>query len=102
MLTLYQGLASSVNCISAYLMKQIGPQPMIEMARNMGISSPMDPYPSLCLGVPDISVFEMTAAYSTFANKGTASRPQYLLRITDNKGAVLQEFTTKHTEVIPE
>lgn len=101
-LTLYQGLASSVNCISAYLMKQIGPQPMIDMARNMGITSPMDPYPSLCLGVPDISVFEMTGAYSTFANKGTASRPQYLLRITDNKGAVLQEFTTRHTEVIPE
>jgi penicillin-binding protein 1A len=101
-LTLYQGLAGSVNCISAYLMKQIGPQPMIDMARRMGITSPMDPYPSLCLGVPDISVYEMTSAYSTFANKGTSSQPQYLLRITDNKGAVLQEFTAKHTEVVSE
>ncbi|HYV94262.1 MAG TPA: transglycosylase domain-containing protein [Chitinophagales bacterium] len=101
-LTLYQGLASSVNCVSAYLMKQIGPQPMIDMARRMGITSPMDPYPSLCLGVPDISVYEMTSAYSTFANKGTSSQPQYLLRITDNRGAVLQEFTAKHTEVVSE
>lgn len=102
MLTLYQGLASSVNCISAYLMKQIGPQPMIDMARRMGITSKMDPYPSLCLGVPDISVYEMTSAYTTFANKGVRAQPQYLLRITDNKGSVLQEFTTKHTEVVSE
>jgi penicillin-binding protein 1A len=99
-LTLYQGLANSVNVVSAYLMKQIGPQPMIEMARRMGISSKLDPYPSLCLGVPDISVYEMTSAYSTFANKGTSSRPQYLLRITDNRGSILQEFTSRHTEVV--
>ncbi len=101
-LTLYQGLAGSVNCLSAYLMKQIGPQPMIDLARRMGISSPMDPYPSICLGVPDISVYEMTGAYSVFANKGVYSQPQYLLRITDNKGSLIQEFTGKHSEVISE
>jgi penicillin-binding protein 1A len=102
MLTLYQGLANSVNCISAYLMKQIGPQPMIDMARRTGINSKMDPYPSLCLGVPDISVYEMTGAYSMFANKGEYTKPQYILRIADNKGSVLQEFTTRHTEVVSE
>jgi penicillin-binding protein 1A len=102
MLTLYKGLAGSVNCISAYLMKQIGPQPMIDLAQRMGISSPMDPYPSICLGVPDISVYEMTGAYSVFANKGVYSQPQYLLRITDNKGSLIQEFTSKRSEVISE
>lgn len=100
MLTLYQGLAGSVNCISAYLMKQIGPEPMIDLSRRMGISSPMDPYPSICLGVPDISVYEMTSAYTTFANHGIHTDPQYLLRITDNRGTVIEEFTAKHTEVI--
>jgi penicillin-binding protein 1A len=101
-LTLYQGLAGSVNTISAFLMKQIGPQPMIDLARRMGISSKMDPYPSICLGVPDISVYEMVGAYGTFANQGVYTQPQYLLRITDNKGSVIQEFTTKHVEVISE
>lgn len=101
-LTLYQGLAGSVNTISAFLIRQIGPQPMIDMARRMGISSPMDPYPSICLGVPDISVYEMVGAYGTFADKGVYTRPQYLQRITDNKGTVIQEFTTKHVEVISE
>jgi penicillin-binding protein 1A len=100
MLTLYQGLAGSVNCISAFLMKQIGPEPMIDLAQRMGISSPMDPYPSICLGVPDISVYEMTGAYTTFANHGIHTDPQYLLRITDNRGTVIEEFTTRHTEVI--
>lgn len=100
--TLYKGLANSVNCISAYLMKQIGPQPMIDMARRMGIESKMDPYPSLCLGVPDISVYEMVGAYGTFANKGIYNRPYYIQRICDSRGNVLQEFTTKKTEVINE
>ena len=60
----------------------------------------MDPYPSICLGVPDISVYEMTSAYTTFANHGIHTDPQYLLRITDNRGTVIEEFTAKHTEVI--
>ncbi|MEI7803056.1 MAG: transglycosylase domain-containing protein, partial [Bacteroidota bacterium] len=102
MYTLYRGLANSVNCISAYLMKQIGPQPMIDMAHRMGIESKMDPYPSLCLGVPDISVFEMTGAYGTFANKGVYNRPYYIQRICDSRGNVIQEFNTKKTEAINE
>jgi penicillin-binding protein 1A len=52
--------------------------------------------------VPDISVYEMVGAYGTFANKGEYTEPQYLLRITDNKGTVIQDFTTKHVEVISE
>lgn len=102
MVTLYQGLQQSINTVSAFLMKQLGPQPMIDLARRMGITSDMPPYPSICLGVPDISVYEMTGAYGTFANKGTYSKPRYLLRIEDNKGSVIQDFTTKQVEVISE
>ena len=83
-------------------MKQIGPQPMIDMAHRLGIESKMDPYPSLCLGVPDISVFEMVGAYGTFANKGVYNKPYYIQRITDSRGNVLQEFTTKKVEAINE
>jgi penicillin-binding protein 1A len=102
MLTLYQGLAGSVNTISAYLMKQLGPKPMIDLARRMGITSNMEPYPSICLGTPDISVYEMTGAYSTFVNHGVYTKPQYITRITDNQGTLIQELQSKQVEVINE
>lgn len=102
MVTLYQGLQQSLNTVSAFLMKQLGPQPMIDLSRRMGITSNMPAYPSICLGVPDISVYEMTGAYGTFANQGTYTKPRYLLRIEDNKGSVIQDFTSKQVEVVSE
>jgi penicillin-binding protein 1A len=102
MLTLKEGLAESVNCISAYLMKQFGPQPMIEIARKMGITAPIDAVPAICLGTPDVSVFEMVGAYSTFANKGVWTQPTYLLRIEDKNGNVLQDFVPRKVEAISE
>ncbi|MCS6916628.1 MAG: transglycosylase domain-containing protein [Chitinophagales bacterium] len=99
-LTLYQGLAGSVNTISAHLIRHIGPQPMIDLARRLGIESKMDPYPAISLGVTDISVYEMAGVYGTFANEGTYIKPQYLLRIADKRGNVLQQFTTRQAEVL--
>src|SRR5690606_37484397 len=49
-------LALSQNSCSAFLMKQIGPQPVIDLVRRLGITSHIDPYPSICLGTPDISL----------------------------------------------
>ena len=102
MLTLKEGLAESVNCISAYLMKQFGPQAMIEIARKMGITSPIDAVPAICLGTPDVSVYEMVGAYSTFANKGVWTQPIYLTRIEDKNGNILQEFVPRKVEAISE
>jgi penicillin-binding protein 1A len=69
-LNMFQGLAGSINNIVAYLMKQVGPEAVIQLSRNMGITSEMEPFPSLCLGAFDMSVYEMVGAYATFANKG--------------------------------
>ncbi len=102
MLTLKEGLAESVNCVSAYLMKQFGPQAMIEIARRMGITSPIDAVPAICLGTPDVSVYEMVGAYSAFANKGVWTQPIYLTRIEDKNGNVLQEFVPRKVEAISE
>jgi penicillin-binding protein 1A len=100
--TLKYGLAESVNCLSAYLMKQFGPQAMIDVVRKMGITSPIDPVPSICLGTNDVSIFEMVAAYSTFANKGVWTQPVYVSRIEDKNGNVLQDFVPKKVEAISE
>lgn len=102
MLSLKEALANSVNCVSAYLMKQFGPEAVIQVARKMGISSPLDPYPSLALGTADVSVYEMVGAYSTFANKGVWTEPNYILRIEDKNGVVLQDFVPRKVEAISE
>ncbi len=102
MLSLKKALAESVNSITAYLIKQFGPKPVIEIARKMGIEAPMDPYPSICLGTPDISVYEMVGAYSVFANKGVWTEPVFLTRIEDKNGVVLQEFYPKKVEALSE
>jgi len=102
MLTLQQALALSINYISAYLIKQFGPDAVVTMARKMGIVSPMDKVPSLCLGTPEISVFEMTGANATFANKGTWIQPTFVTRIEDKNGKVLADFSPKTEEVLSE
>ena len=102
MLTLQQALANSVNYISAYLIKQFGPQAVVKLARRMGIVSPIDPVPAICLGTPEISVFEMVGANATFANKGTWIQPTFVTRIEDKNGKVLADFSPNTEEVLSE
>jgi penicillin-binding protein 1A len=102
MLTLQQALAHSVNYISAYLIKQFGPNAVVDLTRRMGIVSKIDPTPAICLGTPEISVFEMVGANATFANKGTWIEPTYITRIEDKNGKVLYEQVQRSEEVMNE
>lgn len=102
MLTLKKALANSVNYVTAYIMKQFGPAAVVEFARNVGITSPLDPVPSLCLGTADISLYEMVGGLSTFANKGTWIEPTFITRIEDRNGKVLEEFIPQSREVLSE
>jgi penicillin-binding protein 1A len=102
MVTLQFALAQSINYISAYLIKQFGAPAVAELAHRMGIVSHIDPTPSICLGTPEISVFEMVGANSTFANKGTWIEPTCVMRIEDKNGKVLADFAPKTEEVLSE
>jgi penicillin-binding protein 1A len=102
MLTLQQALAHSINYISAYLIKQFGPVAVADLARRMGVVSKIDPTPSICLGTPEISVFEMVGANATFANKGTWTKPTFVTRIEDRNGKVLEDFVPRTEEVMSE
>ncbi len=101
-ITLQQALAMSINYVSAYLIKQFGPQAVAELAHRMGVVSKIDPTPSICLGTPEISVFEMVGAQATFANKGTWIQPTFVTRIEDKNGKVLADFSPKSEEVMNE
>ena len=98
--TLKWGLTKSSNNISAYLMKQCGPNAMVDMMRKMGIGCYIDPTYSLCVGSADISVYDMVAAYNTFPSKGVYVSPIFVTRIEDNDGNVLGEFTNPKKEAI--
>jgi len=102
MLTLKQGLAQSKNTITTYLMKQIGPGPVIELARKMGVKSEIPMQPSIALGTVDLSVYEMVGTYTTFANKGIYTEPIMVTRIEDKNGVVLDEFIPQTNEVMTE
>ena len=102
MVTLKWALANSINWVSAYLMKQGSPEQVISIARKMGVTSPIDPVPAICVGTPEITVYEMAAAMATFANKGEYVEPIIVTRIEDNKGRVLESFTPQRNEALSE
>ncbi|MEZ4792271.1 MAG: transglycosylase domain-containing protein [Gelidibacter sp.] len=100
--TLKNALANSINTITARLMDKVGPEPVIQMAKNLGIESDIPPVPAIALGTPDLSVYEMVAAYATFANKGVYNKPVMITRIEDKNGTVLFQFTPESKDVLSE
>ena len=98
--TLRWALAHSNNRISAYLMKRFGPEATIQMARRMGVKSDIPAVPSICLGVCDISLYEMVGAMSTFANKGVYVKPIFVTKIEDKNGNVLETFKAEQREAM--
>ena len=103
MVTLKWALANSINWVSAYLMKAggaNGPNMVINIARKMGVTSPIEPVPAICVGAAEITVFEMAGAMATFANQGEYVQPTFITRIEDNKGKLLESFTPERREAI--
>ncbi len=102
MITLKKALALSINYVTAWVMKQYGPRAVVNLAHRLGITADIPEVPSICLGTADISVYEMVAANSTFANKGTYIQPTFITRIEDKNGKVLEEFIPNSDEVFSE
>jgi penicillin-binding protein 1A len=100
--TLKDALASSTNTVTARLMNEIGPQPVVEMAKKLGVEQDILPVPAIALGTADISVYEMVAAYSTFANKGVYNKPVMVTRIEDKNGTVLYQVAPESKDVLSE
>lgn len=99
-MTLRQAMARSLNSGTAYVMKKIGPQTVVNYAQRLGIESPLAAVPSLCLGTSDVSIYELIGAYSTFVNEGFYTKPFYIERIEDKNGKVLKQFVPKTGEAL--
>jgi penicillin-binding protein 1A len=101
-MTIRDAMAKSVNSITAYMLKMVGAQNVVEYGKRLGIESHLDPVPSLCLGTSDVSLYELCGAYSTFVNEGMYIKPYFLTRIEDKTGKILQEFPPRTREALNE
>ncbi|MCA6075494.1 penicillin-binding protein 1A [Fulvivirga sedimenti] len=88
-------LSKSVNTVSVKVLEAAGIDNTIELAKSMGIESPLPNVPSIALGTADISLLEMVTAYCSFANGGRKVEPRYLLEIRDQDDNLLAEFPYK-------
>ena len=100
MMTLKYALANSVNSITVNLMDKVGPLPVINLVKKLGITSNMPQAPSIALGTADATVFQMVGAYGTFANEGVYVKPVLITRIEDKNGTVLFENTPETHDVV--
>ena len=100
MVSLKRALANSINPIPAKLIDKTGPEAVVELTHKLGVTSEIPVQPSIALGAVDITVHDMVAAYSTFANKGVYIKPQFIARIEDKNGAVIYEPTPESHDVL--
>ena len=95
--------ARSVNSVAVRLGQEMGIKNIIETAHNMGIKSPLEDAPSLALGSSDVTLLELTNAYSCIANNGRAHERAILItKIVDRKGNVIYEAPTETKQAVTE
>ena len=93
-------LVNSANAASVQVMDRIGPERVVEMARRLGVRSPLDPYPSIALGASEVSPLELASVYATIANYGVRVEPTFVRRIEDSEGRVVYAHRAQPVPVI--
>lgn len=91
-MSMANALAYSKNCATAYIMKQVGPKQFADFLSRIGIPTPVKPFPSICLGTCDLSLYEMLWGYTIFAGRGFSTKPYSISRIEDRNGNVIKRF----------
>lgn len=100
LVTLKYALAQSLNTVTAKLMDRVGPKAVIDLARELGVKSDIPASPAIALGAVEITVSDMVAAYSTFANQGVYVKPRFINKITDKNGVILYESQPETKDVM--
>lgn len=100
LVNLKYALAQSLNTVTAKLMDRVGPKAVIDLTRELGVKSDIPASPAIALGAVEITVNDMVAAYSTFANQGVYVKPRFVSKITDKNGVVLYESQSETKDVM--
>jgi penicillin-binding protein 1A len=99
-MTLLQATAFSVNTIFSQVVMRVGPARVVDVARRMGIESPLEPVCSIALGPQGVSPLEMTDAFATLAARGIHHPPHALARVTAADGAVLARLARRGSRAL--
>jgi len=89
--TLAEAYTTSLNTIAARLGQEVGTAKIADMAKRLGITSPLDPVASIALGTEEVKLIELVRAYAPFALEGRRVEPWLIARIEDTRGKVLYE-----------
>ena len=98
--TMRRGLYQSRNLVAIRTGMELGTQAVIDQSRRFGLSTPVPPYPSIYIGSADVYQIELIASYATFANLGTRTPPNAIVRVENAAGDVLWEPTPTRVAVL--
>jgi len=98
--TLREAMEESRNIVAVKLLNEVGYGRTIDTARRMGISTPLRPYPSMALGTMEVSLLDLTTAFSVFANQGVRVEPHFVRQIVDREGQVREEARPRIVEAL--
>ncbi len=99
-ITLEEAVEDSVNVVTVKLQEQIGIDRTVEVARRLGVQSPLNDDLTLALGSSDLTLLELTSAYAVLANQGVLVPPTAIRYITDGEGKLLEENIPQGKEVV--
>jgi penicillin-binding protein 1A len=100
LLTLRSALEHSANIAAVKVLDRTGYRPVIDLARRLGLTTELRPFPSMALGAFEVSLFEMTSAYGTFANQGVRVEPHLYAEVKDRSGAALEHVQPGSIEAL--
>jgi len=95
-------LEKSLNVATVRLAQEVGTEQIVDVARRLGIESPLDPVPALALGAADVTPLELARAYATLANGGERPETRFLEDLTDAEGNTLERSRSKSERVLDE
>jgi penicillin-binding protein 1B len=98
--TVRQALEHSLNAATARLAHEVGIGPIIEVARHMGITSPLPPYPSVVLGAAEVTPFEVAQAFTVLANNGLRAAPLGVKQVLDRGGHPVERNPVQIEQVV--
>jgi len=99
-MTLRRALELSRNTTSVRILNRIGVNSLVEIAKKANISSPIQPYLSSALGASEVTLLELSAAYTAFANQGIYVKPYYIEKIVDIDNNTIEEHRPIISEVM--
>jgi penicillin-binding protein 1A len=100
LMNLRRALALSKNIPAVKLTLDLGPSYVADIARKMGITSNIKPYPSMALGGIEVTLWDITRAFGTLMNKGKRFNPYFITRIEDVYGNILEENQPSLVQVL--